>query len=165
MLPSVEYSEMKLQLDVPTTWTVETLADGQRRYVVPGSATPAPDLVVLVRDSLPLPLDRTGWPLAALMRLKTSLLAALPGELAAVGLAAEAAGAAGTAAARWRIQLQSSAALTTASSWPATIAHATLLDETKPSAGQSGGGALPLPHLRSGGDRRGDRSGPLRRHA
>ena len=122
MVPSPKYIEMKLQLDVPTTWTAEPLGEGQRRYVVPGSATPAPDLVVLVRESMPLPLDQAGWPLAALARLNTTLLAALPAELAVLG-------AGGPAAVKRRVQFQGSAVLTTTSGWPATVVHATLLDE------------------------------------
>lgn len=119
MVPSVEYIEMKLQLEVPTTWTAEPLADGRRRYVVPGSLTPAADLVVLCRESLPLPLDLLAWPLAALGQLKTTLLAALPAAL----------GSSGPGAATWRVQVQSSAALTTTSGWPATVTQATLVDE------------------------------------
>ena len=110
---------MKLQLDVPTTWTAETRADGLRRYVVPGSPTPVPDVVVLVCESLPLPLDLPAWPMAALTRLNHTLLAVLPAELAAVAPAV---------AAKRRVQIQGSAVLTTTSGWPATLVHATLLD-------------------------------------
>ncbi len=106
---------MKLQLDVPTTWTAESLAEGWRRYVVPGSASATADVVVLVRDSLPLPLAM-GWPQAALAQLNTTLLAALPGGLG---------GPAGTR----RVQIQSTSAVTTTSGWPATLVQANLVDD------------------------------------
>lgn len=108
---------MKLQLDVPTTWTVETRAEGWRRYVVPGSASATADVVVLVQESLPLPLELATWPQTALAQLNTTLLAALPGGLA------------GPTGTRRRVQVQSASAVTTTSGWPATLVQATLVDD------------------------------------
>src|SRR5262245_59913025 len=67
---------MKLQLAVPTTWTRERLADGRCRYVMPAApddnrAGPGADLAVVVRESLPLPVDLAGWPLTALAAVAT----------------------------------------------------------------------------------------------
>lgn len=139
---------MKLQLTVPTGFIAEPLAEGQLRYVIPRGASPvnpeggpagesgggrvdsfgkssggdpAGDSVLLVRESLPLPLELESWPLAALSRLKQSraLLPALPTALAAVPAAT---------AEQWRVQVHSTRALSTASGWPATLVHATMGD-------------------------------------
>lgn len=113
---------MKLQLAAPSGWTAEPLSDGHLRYVIRGpeqAPGASPDAVLLVRESLPLPLALADWPLVALSRLRTALFPALPPALAAVPTAV---------AQGWRVQLQSSRALTTASGWPATLVHAALVD-------------------------------------
>jgi hypothetical protein len=112
---------MKLLLEVPTTWTAEHLADGRRRYLVPGGASA--DLVVLVRESLPLPIDLAAWPLAALSPPKLA-----PGLPAGLG--------ASPGAAKRRVNVHSSLAQTTTGGWPATLVEATLVDEhNQPVAG------------------------------
>jgi len=114
---------MKLQLEVPTTWTAEQLGDGRRRYVVPGGALPGPDLVVLVRESLPLPIELAGWPMAALSALKAS--PGLPAALAAL-----------PGADKRRVHVQSATALNTTAGWSATLVEAILVDEhNQPVAG------------------------------
>lgn len=117
---------MKLQLAAEAGWTVDSPAAGHLaghlRYVVPAGPEQAPgppDSVLIVRESLPLPLELDSWPLAALSRLKTALLPALPPALAA---------APGAVAEKWRVQIQSSRALVTATGWPATLVHAAVAD-------------------------------------
>lgn len=130
-------ARVKLQLAAQAGWTAESvpgspsgLLTGHLRYVIPQSPEQAPgppDSVLIVGESLPLPLDLGGWPLAALSRLKTTLLLALPPALAKTPSAA---------AEKWRVQIQSSRALVTATGWPATLVHAVLTDGSdKPLAG------------------------------
>ncbi len=130
-------ARVKLQLAAQAGWTAESLSGpasglltGHLRYVIPSGPEQAPgppDSVLIVCESLPLPLDLGGWPLAALSRLKTALLPALPQALATTPSAA---------ASAWRVQIQSSRALVTATGWPATLVHAVLADgREKPLAG------------------------------
>jgi hypothetical protein len=61
MVSCDDYIQMKLVLDVPPDWHVARLADGRLRYIVPGFTQAAPDLFLLVREELPLPLDTGSW--------------------------------------------------------------------------------------------------------